>query len=190
MSNLLVDVVPTSVKIEGIEYLINSDFRYSILFTLLMQDSNIEDNKKAEQILNIYYPIIPPQKDEAIEKIMWFYRGGKEIKQGKGKGKRNNKISYSYDQDDELIFAAFLAQYRIDLTEIEYLHWWKFKALFNSLHDDNKICEVMSIRNKDLSKIKDKEERKYYKEMQEYYKIEEETTEDDLKALEEWNNIL
>ena len=43
--NLLIDLLPTTVDIEGIEYEINSDFRTSILFELLMQDVEIEDEE-------------------------------------------------------------------------------------------------------------------------------------------------
>ena len=49
-----------------------------------------------------------------------------------------------YDEfDNDLIYSAFKDQYSIDLQEIEYLHWWKFKAMFDALKDDNKIVEIM-----------------------------------------------
>ena len=53
--NLLIDLLPTTVDIEGIEYEINSDFRTSILFELLMQDVEIEDEEKIIQALQLYY---------------------------------------------------------------------------------------------------------------------------------------
>lgn len=52
-----------------------------------------------------------------------------------------------------------------------YFVWWKFKAMFNALKEDNEIVKIMSYRAMDLSKIKAKEEKAYYKKMKELYKI-------------------
>ena len=41
--NILIDVLPTSVEINYMEYEINSDFRTSILFEILMQNDEIND---------------------------------------------------------------------------------------------------------------------------------------------------
>lgn len=172
--NLLIDLLPTIVNIDNKEYEINSDFRTSILFELLMQDNSIDDGDKLIMSLNLYYQEIPPKKywKEATEKILWFYRCGKDLitSKGKGKGKSDIKI-YNFEYDDDYIYAAFMDQYGIDLQDIEELHWWKFKAMFKSLKEDNKIVEIMRYRSMDLSKVKDKEQKAYYKKMQELYKI-------------------
>ena len=170
--NILIDLLPTIVNINNVEYEINSDFRTSILFELLMQDDSIGEEDKILMALQLYYPVIPESINEAIEQILWFYRCGKEItsSKGNGKGKRVTQI-YSFEHDDDYIYAAFMDQYNIDLQDIEYLHWWKFKAMFKSLKEDNEIVKIMGYRSMDLSKIKDKEEKAYYKKMQELYKL-------------------
>lgn len=172
--NLLIDLVITSVDIDGMKYEINSDFRTSILFELLMQDNSIRDEDKINMALKLYYNKIPCKKyqKEAIEKILWFYKCGKDIikSKGNGKGKSVNQI-YSFEHDDDYIYAAFMDQYGIDLQDIKYLHWWKFKAMFKSLKQDNEIVKIMGYRSMDLSKIKDKEQKAYYKKMKELYKI-------------------
>ena len=43
MANIILDVLPETVDIDGAEYRINSDFRISILFELLMQDDEVGD---------------------------------------------------------------------------------------------------------------------------------------------------
>ncbi|MDU1279219.1 bacteriophage Gp15 family protein [Clostridium sp.] len=170
--NILIDLLPTIVNINNVEYEINSDFRTSILFELLMQDNSIGKEDKIITALELYYPVIPENINEAIEQILWFYRCGKEItsSKGNGKGKSITQI-YSFEHDDDYIYAAFMDQYNIDLQDIEYLHWWKFKAMFKSLKEDNEIVKIMGYRSMDLSKIKDKEEKAYYKKMQELYKL-------------------
>ncbi|EPY2279512.1 bacteriophage Gp15 family protein [Clostridium sporogenes] len=187
--NMLIDLVPTTVEIEGGEYEINSNFRVSILFELLMQDNSISEEDKIMQALQLYYPVIPTNINMAVDKMLWFYRCGKDMipSKGIGKGKGVTQI-YSFEYDDDYIYSAFLDQYGVDLQDIEYLHWWKFKAMFKALKEDNEIVKIMGYRSMDLSKIKDKEEKNYYRKMQELYKIP--IAKDEKDKLEEINNIL
>ena len=170
--NILVDLLPTSIEINNKEYEINSDFRTSVLFELLIQDDSIGEDEKILMALNLYYPVIPDDIQEAVNKMLWFYRCGKDIKKSKGnnKGKSVTRI-YSFEHDDDYIYAAFLDQYNVDLQDIKYLHWWKFKAMFNSLKEDIKIVKIMEYRGIDLSKIKDKDQKAYYKRMKDLYEI-------------------
>lgn len=170
--NILIDIVPDAVVIDSNEYEINSDFRTSILFELLMQDSNLSDKEKIINALKLYYPIIPNNVNEAIEQVMWFYRGGKDviISNKKCNGKSFNKV-YSFEHDDDYIYSAFLDQYGLDLQDIEYLHWWKFKAMFKALKEENEIVKIMGYRSMDINSIKDKEQKAHYKKMKDIYKI-------------------
>lgn len=169
--NMIVDILPNEVSIDGTTYAINSGFRYGMIFEMLMQDAEIEEKQKIKLALELYYPIIPENTNEAIEQILWFYRCGKDIEKSKGgKGKSINQI-YSYNYDDEYIYSAFLDQYNVDLQDIENLHWFKFKAMFKSLREGNEIVKIMGYRSMDLGKIKDKEQKEYYKKMKELYKI-------------------
>ena len=187
--NILVDLLPTKVNIDEKEYEINSDFRTSILFELLMQDVSIGDEDKILMALQLYYPIIPPNIKEAIDKMLWFYRCGKNISKskGNGKGKIGTQI-YSFEYDDDYIYSAFLDQYSIDLQDIEYLHWWKFKAMFKALKEENMIVKIMGYRSVDLSKVKDKEQKAHYKHMKELYKIP--IHQDEQEKLDEITNAL
>lgn len=174
--NILIDKVPKYVEIDKKKYEINSDFRTSILFELLMQDSAVGDEEKIYTALNLYYPKCPKNISEAVDKILWFYKCGKEFEYSSSKttskiSKGNNELSYSFEFDDEYIYSAFLTQYSIDLQEIEYLHWWKFRAMFKALKEDNEIVKIMGYRNMDLSKVSDKEQRKHYESMKELYKL-------------------
>lgn len=186
--NILIDLLPITVEIEDVEYEINSDFRTSILFELLMQDKSISEENKIIQALELYYPTLPKNINEAIDQMLWFYRCGKDEDISKGTGKGKSVQIYSFEYDDDYIYAAFMDQYNIDLQDIEYLHWWKFKAMFKSLKEDNEIVKIMRYRSIDLNKIKDKEEKNYYRKMQELYKIP--IAKDEKDKLEEINNIL
>ena len=188
--NILIDLLPSSVKINGTEYDINSDFRTSVLFSLLMEDDNLNEEEKVLQALNLYYPVVPDNSEEAIEQIKWFYSCGKlDNPIGNKKAKASSKKVFDFEVDANYIYSAFMSQYRIDLQDIEELHWWKFKALLEGLKEDNKLSKIIEYRSVDLSKIKDKEQRKFYKDMQKQYSLKKEN-EEDLKLLEEWNKKL
>lgn len=159
-SNILIDLLPVSVQIDGKDYQINSDFRTGILFELLIQDKNVNDIDKISNMLELYYPIIPDNIEEAIDQALLFYRCG--ATQNQDRDNKNQKIPpriYDFDFDANLIYSAFLSQYGMDLQDIEYLHWWKFIALFGGLSEQAEIVKVMGYRATDLSKIKNKNER-------------------------------
>lgn len=173
-NNILLDKLPTKVKIGGKFYTINSDFRTSILFELLMQDDDIEDELKIPQALKLYFPKIPPIKyiEETINAIMWFYGCGDE-KEKLNKHIKNStdlEQAYSFEYDNTYIYDAFMSQYKIDLSTIKHLHWWKFRALFEGLTEENMIVKIINYRTMDLSKM-DKSEKEFYKEKKEFFKL-------------------
>ena len=97
MANIILDVLPETVEIDGAEYRINSDFRISILFELLMQDDEVGKRQKLIQGLKLYYPEIPQNMTEAVEKMIWFYRCGRETesdRSGSG-GSGSKRLSWS-----------------------------------------------------------------------------------------------
>ena len=57
--NILIDVLPESVTVDGEEYEIRTDFRTSMLFELLMQDNEVKPQDKTKKALKLYYPVIP-----------------------------------------------------------------------------------------------------------------------------------
>lgn len=158
--NLLIDSLPDTVMVDGREFLFRTDFRISIMFELLIGDPELTPQEKLQQTLLLYYDEIPANHDMAIEQVLDFYACGKQGKRhGSGKKSEIKSPIYSFEHDDGLIFSAFYDQYGIDLNDIDYLHWWKFKAMFDALKSDNEIVKIMSYRATDLSAIKDKHER-------------------------------
>ena len=156
-----------------------------------MQDVEIEDEEKTIQALQLYYKKCPKNIDEAINKMLWFYSCGKEntLKADSKTGSSSEKI-YDFDYDDEYIYSAFLDQYGIDLNEIEYLHWWKFKAMFKALKEDNEIVKIMGYRSIDLSKVEDKKQKEFYKKMKKIYEIPIAISKDEKEKIDKINEIL
>lgn len=170
--NLLLDNIEFVVQ-DKIKADFNTDFRNAIMFELLMQNPKYSLQVKAYQSLKLFYPNLEQvtSTEKALNDIIWFYSYSKNNKKTSQESTRREKQIYSYEYDDELIYSAFKTQYHIDLQDIEYLHWWKFKSMFNGLNADNKIIEVMGYRAMDLSKIKDKKEKARYKKLKELYAL-------------------
>lgn len=185
--NILIDLLPETVEINNKAYDVNYDFRTLILLNLLLCDQAISENDKVKQALILFYPIVPVDIDIAINKMAWFNRCGKEIEYKKTKKTKApiGKRTLDYEKDADLIYSAFMSQYKLDLQDIKQLHWWKFQSLLNGLRSDNKLCEIMNYRSMDLSKITDKEQKKFYKEMQEFYSLDDGFTLDEIEELEE-----
>ena len=118
--------------------------------------------------LQMYYPDIPLNITAAVERLLWFYQCGKEGE--KGAGVANSKRIYSFEYDSEYIYAAFLDQYGIDLQETN-LHWWKFKALFHALKEDNQIVKIMGYRAVSITNKMSKEQKDFYRSMKKQYEI-------------------
>ncbi|WP_346961626.1 bacteriophage Gp15 family protein [Clostridium sp.] len=170
--NILIDILPQKVEIDNIEYRINYDFHTSILFEIMMQEDELDDKEKINNALLLYYPVIPDNFEEAIKQILWFYRGGKEINGGSsGVAMGKSTRAYSFEYDDDYIYSAFLTQYGIDLQDIEDLHWWKFKAMFKSLKEDNEIVKIMGYRSMTINSNMSKEQKDFYSNMKKIYAI-------------------
>ncbi len=180
--NILIDKLPCSVIVDNIDTEIVSDFRTSILFEQLMKDNSVNDDVKIELALNLYFPkqyII--NTVDAVNKIIWFYSGGKEIKENRSKSNSSNKHLniYDFEQDADYIYAAFMEQYKIDLADIDYLHWWKFKSLFYGLNKDIQLSKIMFYRSIELTDDMTKNERKFYRDMKRLYALEDMRSEEE-----------
>lgn len=179
--NILVDELPQTVIIDGEEYHISSNFRTFILYEMLLSDSSISDRDKMEEMMNLFFTDDRPEKmtESVIDAIVDFYRCGKQETRKQKAVKRtikNKKKVYDFGWDDAFIYSAFYTVYKIDLNEIDYLHWWKFKALFNGLPSDCEFVKIMGYRSADASKIKDNSERSRILKLQALYALPENLT--------------
>lgn len=195
------DKPPEQVEVDGKLYKINSDFRTSIQFEILMQKKELTEKQKefanelclldkemdretAELLakyrdgLELYYPEIPNDINGAINAMLWFYECGKEnIDKKKSKKSGSRKKIYDYNYDADYIYAAFFEQYHIDLAEQE-LHWWKFSALFSALSEDCMISKIITYRVID-TKGMEKEQKAFYNRMKRLYQLPEDISEEE-----------
>lgn len=104
-------------------------------------------------------------------------------KREKRNGENGRKVlSFSYDAP--YIYAAILSQYGVDLVR-ENPHWFLFRAMFDGLSEDHKICKIMQYRATRLSDLRDKSMRAFYKAMKRKYQLPEFRTPEEI----EWNTV-
>ena len=167
--NILINPLPMNYQYNGIEYPFHTDFREWIKVELIMADEEILPNEKAGIIASIIFPKVP-QDIKLWDFLIWFYACGKNpptVKSKKASSKKNTAI-YSFEYDDGYIYSAFIEQYNIDLTTIDYLHWWKFKAMFKSLHDC-KFTDILGYRSEEIDSKMSEKQKSRIKELKQVY---------------------
>lgn len=174
--NILIDKLPDYIEVNGNQFPIKTDFRHWIKFTQIMLENKPEFQKIADIYCELFCKLPKAPLTDVLNAIMCFYSPLQNVNlQGKN---NNTQRQYDYDVDAELIYSAFQQQYEIDLT-VANLHWWQFKALLNNLNDATQFIKVVGYRSIDLSKLKDKEQRKYYSKMKHIYKLPDNRTEEE-----------
>lgn len=168
--NLLCDKTPDTITVSGVEYKINSDFRVWIKFELILTNQ-IDDTLSAEVLAEIQRLIFKEpcsMNEETVEAILNFYRCGKPPEKHSGGG--SDEAVFSYDFDDGYIYAAFMEQYGIDLNDVN-LHWWKFRALFQSLNADCMFVKILGYRSMSITSKMSTAERNFYQKMKKLYAL-------------------
>lgn len=170
MTNILFDPLPEAVEIDGQAVLINSDFRDCLRIILAFEDPDLTAVEQRAILLSNLYPERVENVELALSLGLRFLDGGEDPHEGDaGPGIK----LYSFQQDARYIFAAFLQTHGIDLERIEYLHWWKFLALFMDLGSDTTFCNLISLRKRIKTGKASKEERRMYQEMKAVVDIQE-----------------
>lgn len=167
--NMLLDSVPESLTISGAEYKINTDFRVWIKFEMLLSDDSADANKTLFEVKKlIFKDKIPPIRfdEETTEQILWFYCCGKEPQ----KSSEKSKEVFSYEHDDGYIYAAFMKEYRIDISAVK-LHWWKFHDCMLSLSDDTEFVKIMGYRAIEINSKMSSEQRNFYQKMKKHFRL-------------------
>jgi hypothetical protein len=167
--NLLTTTLPDTIIVDGREYAIYTDFRDWIRFCEMMLDEELTKVEKA-YISMMLFKEQPTDIAKAVKALTNFYLMAnfeeeqeelvEEVEEEHAEEiEVTPKPIYDWTVDSAYIIGAFQKTYGIDLMNIEYMHWWRFKALFTSIIEFD-LEERIGYRALDTSKIKDKDERK------------------------------
>lgn len=167
--------LPVVFRLDGVDYPFHSDFREWIRFESLVNNSDVPEIVKPTLMRNLIFAGKPPQNAYAADCfIAWFYNGGHELEKRDGDGTNGDMLEsrrvYDFEYDFDYIYAAFLERYCIDLCDIPYLHWWKFRALFKGLHDC-RMTDIMGYRGAEITDDMPKSRQAFLMDMQELYEL-------------------
>lgn len=171
--NLFYEELPMSVMVHGKTVRIRTDFRDYIQLLDMLKDKDVKPMDKS-LILREYFLDDIEITQFSIDALCDFMSA--DFSDGEasqtGTGRRKNLFSFSIDYP--YILSAFLRDYGIDLIDIKYLHWWKFRMLFDGLSEDNEIKKRIMYRGMNLDEIKDPEERKRIRKIQKVIELKQE----------------
>lgn len=136
--------LPDSVIINGKRYKADFDFRNVLdLMDTLARDDLLPG---AREFLAVKCVLRKPPKDahKALEAV-------REVLFPATKKSADSKKLTSFEQDADLIRAAFRQAYNIDLYR-DSVHWVEFSALLNALPEGSRYSEILGIRARPMPK--------------------------------------
>ena len=174
--NLLTDALPLTVEVAGREYPIDSSYRCMVRFELLIRSRTVGEAEKAVRSLQSFYPQeMPGDLQAAMDRLLWFYRCGKKERPQRASSMVSQRGAaqeiYSFEYDDDYLYAAFLDQYGLDLQEHPDLHWWKFKAMFKALRQENEIVKIMGYRGMTIDSSMTDGQKRFYAKMKDVHRL-------------------
>lgn len=167
--NFFYEAFPDTIEIHGEDVAIITDFREYIRLLDMLKCNELNAYQK-RAILGDYFLDEITVDDDAIDALTEFVvmdldskdkdSDEDDLDENNSEHSGSKKNLFSYEIDYPFILSGFLRDYGIDLNTVDYLHWWKFRMLFDGLSEDTEIKQRIMYRGIDLSDIKDKDERK------------------------------
>ena len=156
-------VLPACVTVGGEQYKIKTDYRFYIELWRLL--------KNKEQDLTVYDFLYidekPADRAAGFNEILKFYAPERKLPRQTGDDRKDPVIDYDVDAD--LIYSAFMREYKIDLITTD-LHWHKFLALLAGLKD-SKLTDVIGFRLYENKSGRDDEYNKHLEELKEAWEL-------------------
>lgn len=158
--------LPDAIEVDGESFFIKTDFRLWLQFGEMFFKS-VTDLRDYSFLLQD--PLHSPKRDYTPELLLFYLNPNATPRD---LGQTDNTKIIDYIQDGEYIYSSFMAEYGIDLVDIEDLHWHKFKALLEGLSDGSRLKKIMSYRSYTKSS---KSLESQYKELREMWSLPTET---------------
>ena len=144
MPNILTSTFPKSLVVNGEEYAIYWDHRSCLRIMAALESGDLTRWEQYLYLVQALYEDVPPDFNAALMQALWFLHGGRELEEASARA--DTRRTFSYEQDAELIYAAFSTRHGIDLAVTD-LHWWRFRALFSDLRETT-FSELCSMRKR------------------------------------------
>lgn len=171
-----------SFELNGVTYQVNLSFNRVIKAFSFVEDENLSDGEKVERAFDTFivdpFPYDNVQIKAPIVAQLFDYinanpYGHTEDDSEDSEDDTGVYSDFDFEQDAGAIYASFLQQYGINLSqEFDVMHWDEFIALFQNLNSDTPIQQIRRYRNDDLTGYKDDNDGLIRaSQMQEYFKL-------------------
>lgn len=183
----MIGQLPTSFRINGKTYPINTDFRIALIVMQASNDPRLSDQQKANLILDALIGKEKLRKEdvqEIYEKCIWFLDGGRQF----DRQKKSRKLM-DWEQDEQLIFSAVNDIARVETRIQPYIHWWTFLGYFNEIKEGLFSSVIMIRQKRAKGKTLDKSEREFYRENKELIDLKQKYTPEEQKQIKELEKI-
>lgn len=143
---------PEYIEVDGHQFKLNTDFRVAIRCFEVIEDNDIDDYERSLALIYLLLSDIPTNVDlgKVLKLLTKYLRCGEA--EDDGVKTRDMDILY----DEKYIVASFMSDYRMDLSTVEYLHWYQFCTLLGGLTNDCILNRVREIRTMDTKDYKGK----------------------------------
>lgn len=178
--NVLIDGLPTAAEIDGVEYELNTDYRIGLQIMTAFEDLDLTGFEKQAVMLQLLYPVIPPDTRQAAELAVKFLNCGQEPKRSDDEPDATRY--YSWSQDARYIMSAIEQTYHVDLSAAN-LHWWRFSYMFLDLQEDCFFSRLIYLRKQKAKGKLTKEEKEWYYSMREVVDLPEIYTSEEQAAI-------
>ena len=137
----LYERLPDRIEIDGRKYRVNLDFRNVLKMMDVMRRDDILPAARDYLALKCIMKRPPKDCRRALYTVNLFLFG-------EGRNTSEKRVT-SFEQDADMIRAAFMQEYGINLFRAK-LHWFEFTALLYNLPNGNKYTEVVNIRGREI----------------------------------------
>lgn len=174
--------LPSTIEVDGNLYEIHTDTQHIFSLIKILKQNKIQPN----DIDFVFKNRIPKNKAIALQELIAFIYPKRELP--KQIDEKTDCIILDYEIDAELIFSAFMEQYKINLIS-EHLHWHIFQALLFGLQD-TKLNKVMEYRSYVINANDSNEYKNAMLKLKRQWTIDEPITEEEQKAIDKFDRLL
>lgn len=154
----MLGILPQTLKINGSEYKIRSDYRDILQIITAFGDKDLTDEEKAYVCMKRFFVAMNtiPQADYEAA-----YRAAINFIECHISDRKPSPKVINWEKDEQLIFPAINKVAGMEVRSVPYMHWWTFLGYFQGIDREDIWGFVLTIRQK---RAKGKKLEKYEKE--------------------------
>lgn len=129
--SLLIEGFPTAIEVSDVVHEIDADYRTALRIMAVFEDAELVQAEKYALMCSLLYEEMPVDYEAACRQALKFLNCGANPEDA-GNNSGGPRL-YSLTQDAPYIHTAINQSHRIDLSRVDFLHWWQFYYMFMDL---------------------------------------------------------